>query len=190
MMGDDRIQIQTTEDVPAAPPAEALSVRGLGLRQHLTGWSHAPRVALLLGGNLFCISSFLTFIFVAGFAQAVIQRQGLGTITLTGVLALLYLAFLMVPAALLLVGGLRDLRARPRLVGGRVVAMRHLRRRWSQAHYVQIELPDGKRERFRVGPEMHNTVCQPGAQVAMSVSPSLRYVSKIWSEAADPPVLV
>jgi hypothetical protein len=190
MMDDDPIQMTATEDVPDAQPAETLSVRGLGLRQHFTGWSHAPRVALVLGSSLFFIPGFLTFFFVAGFVQAVVQHQGVPTVALTGLLALMYLAFLTIPAALVLVSGLFDLRARPRLVGGRVVAVRHLRRRWSQAHYVQIELPGGKCERFRVGPEMHNAACQLGAQVALSVSPALRYVSRIWNEAADPPVLV
>jgi hypothetical protein len=190
MAEQDPIQMTASEDAPAARPAEALSVRGLGLRQHFTGWSHAPRVALVMGSSLLFIPGVLTFFFVAEFIQAVRLRQSVPTIALTGLLALVYLVSLTIPAALVLVLGLLDLRARPRLVGGRVVAVCHLRRRWSQIHYVQLELPNGKRECFRVGPEMHNAACHPGAQVALSVSPSLRYVSKIWNEAADPPLLV
>lgn len=190
MANEESLQVKALQEARILRPPEELSIHGLALRQHLTGWSQAPRIALLMGIYFLCMPGFLTFYFVARFIQVLGTHDSVSSAVLTGGLALLYLLLLTVPAVLLIARGLRDLRARPQLVGGRVVAVRHLRRYASQAHYVEVELPSGKRERFRVDPMMHNLVCQPGRQIALSVSPSLRYVSKVWSDAEEPPVLV
>lgn len=150
-------------------------------------------MAILQGAYLFFLPGLLALYFGVQFVQAAGlagARASVADAVFTGALALLYLGVVVIPALAVLVRGLLDLRARPRLVGGRVLAVRHLPGRTSQGHYIQLEMPDARRERFRVDPSWHNQCCQPGAQVALSVSPRLRYVSRVWSEAAEPPILV
>src|SRR5579859_874847 len=125
MTHDEPTQTEASADRPAVRPAEALSIRGLGLRQYLTGWSQSPKLALLLGTYLFFMPGFLTLFFIARFVQAPTQGTSVGALALTGGLALLYLALLTGPAVSLMVRGIADLRARPRVVGGRVLAVRH-----------------------------------------------------------------
>ncbi len=172
---------------------EELSTSGLLARQFFLGWSKPPQMAIVQGASLLFLPGLLTLYFGGSFVQAaglLGEQANVGDAVFTGALALLYLGLVLLPALLVLGGGLLDLHARPRLIGGRVLAVRHLPGRTSQGHYIELEMPDARRERFRVDPSWHNHCCHPGAQVALSVSPRLRYVSKVWSEAAEPPILV
>ncbi len=172
---------------------EEVPTSGLLARQFLLGWSQPPQMAILQGAYLFFLPGLLALYFWMQFAQAAGltgERPDVTAALFTGVLLLIHLGLVVLPALVVLVLGLLDLRARPRLVGGRVLAARHLPGRASQRHYIQLETPGGRRERFRVDPAWHNQCCHPGAQVALSISPRLRYVSKVWSEAAEPPILV
>jgi hypothetical protein len=185
------VSVQSGELLESRP--EELSTSGLLVRQFLLCWSKPPQMAVLQGAYLFVLPGLLAFYFAVKFAEASGLLGGRAYVTdavFTGALTLVYLGLVVLPALMVLVRGLLDLRARPRLVGGRVLAVRHLPGRTSQGHYIQLETPDGRRERLRVDPAWHNQCCHPGAQVALSVSPRLRYVSKVWSEAAEPPILV
>ncbi|HEY7127967.1 MAG TPA: hypothetical protein VH540_28825 [Ktedonobacterales bacterium] len=185
------LEVQVSEVIEARP--EEMPTSGLLARQLLLGWGQPPQMAILQGAYLFILPGLLALYFWMQFAEVAGLTGGRVDVTsavLTGVLLLIHVGFVVLPALVVLVLGLLDLRARPRLVGGRVLAVRHIPGRSSQRHYIQLETPGGRRERFRVHPAWHNQCCHPGAQVALSVSPRLHYVSKVWTEAAEPPILV
>jgi hypothetical protein len=147
----------------------------------------------LQGTTLFLLTGLMALYFGGQFAQVAGppgEQVNLPNALFIGALTLVYLGLVVLPALVALVCGLWDWRARPRLVGGRVLAVRHLPGRTSQRHYLLLETPGGKRERLRIDPFWHNQCCHPGTQVALRVTPRLRYVSKVWSEAAEPPILV
>lgn len=185
MTDDEPLQTGLIDGRPT-PSIQQLSIRGLALRQYVTGWSQPPRPALMMGAWMLFMPGFLTFLLIVNIVQAITNHASLVTLAIMGVLALLYLALVTGPAISLVACGLYDLRKRPQVLGGRVVAVRHIQRRSYQAHYIQIEQPNGKRERFRVDPSMHHSACQVDTSVILSVSPALRAVLKVWSEAGEP----
>jgi hypothetical protein len=142
---------------------------------------------------LFLLPGFLVLLLGSEFVQVAGLRGeplNLPSALFIGTMMLIYLALVVLPALAVLVLGLADWRAQPRLMGGQVLAVRHLPGRTSQGHYILLETPDGRRVRLRLDPLWHNQCCHVGARVALSVSPRLRHVSKVWSEAGEPPVLV
>jgi hypothetical protein len=192
-MQEEPLEVRVHVSGALAARPEELSTSGLLARQFLLGWGQPPQMAVLQGAYLFCLPGLLALYFAVKFAEAAGftgERADVAAAVFTGVLTLIYLVLVVIPALVVLVCGLLDLRARPRLLGGRVLAVRHLPGHTSQRHYIQLETPDGRRERFRLDPSWHNQCCHLDAQVALSVSPRLRYVSKVWSEAAEPPILV